>query len=275
MELVNYIVMGIIQGVAEFLPISSSGHLVISKEILGIEAPAGVLEVVLHLGTLISILLVYREEIWGLIVEFFKMIGDTFRLKPDLNKNENRKFITLVLLASIPTGIIGILFKDCFEEMFGSLLYVGIALLITGTILLLTKKYENTTRDFKEVGFLNGLVVGIVQGFAIVPGISRSGSTIFAGLLTGMKKENAVKYSFFISIPAIMGAALLKYLDLTSEELAGIMNINYLAAFIAAIVIGYISIKFLINMLNKGKMYLFAYYCYAVGILSLVYYFVK
>jgi len=269
MTLIKSIILGIVQGIAEFLPISSSGHLVIASKILKTDIEGDVLfTTMLHVGTLISILLVYRKDVIILLKELLNIV------KTRQVKSEESKFIIYLLVATVPTGLIGILFKDTFEKLFSSLLTVGLALFVTGTLLIIVDKFKETKKNFKDMNVLSALFIGVLQGMAITPGISRSGSTIFAGVSTGLKKENAVKFSFFVSIPAILGAAIVQLKDIDTAMYKEIFTIPYIAGIVTAAVVGFLSIKVLIKMLEKKKVHYFAYYCYAVGISIIIYNFI-
>lgn len=272
MNIIQAIVMGFIQGATEFLPISSSGHLVLAENFMKLNLTNSVLfSVILHLGTICAIFIAFYKDIYKLIIEFINMIKDLTKGKISINKNEDRKFIYLILTASVPTAIIGILFKDYFENLYSSPIAVGIALWITGTLLLFIRKYQDGTKTLKTTKYKDALFVGFIQGFAIIPGISRSGSTIFAGLFRGIKKDLIIKFSFFISIPAVLGANLLKFKEINQTMYSEIFSYEYLAGFLTSFLIGFLCIKILIKLLNNSKLHLFAYYCYFIGILAIIF----
>lgn len=268
------IVLGIVQGLTEFLPISSSGHLVIFQELFGmndLEESHLLFDTLLHFGTLLSIFLVYNKDMYYLIKEFFGILTDISKGEVNIHASPYRKMIMLLITATIPTVIIGLLFKDMFDLMFKSIRVVGFTLLFTGFLLSISNKLISGSKDEANAKYSNAFIIGLFQGMAIMPGISRSGSTIVAGLLNGFKKEFAVKFSFLISIPAILGAAVLQIPDLLRQGIDSTIIFPYIAGTLAAAITGFIAIKFLINLLNKGKFYLFSYYCWGVGVFIILY----
>lgn len=268
------IVLGIVQGLTEFLPISSSGHLVIFQELFGmndLEESHLLFDTLLHFGTLLSIFLVYNKDMYYLIKEFFGILTDISKGEVNIHASPYRKMIMLLITATIPTVIIGLLFKDMFDLMFKSIRVVGFTLLFTGFLLSISNKLISGSKDEADAKYSNAFIIGLFQGMAIMPGISRSGSTIVAGLLNGFKKEFAVKFSFLISIPAILGAAVLQIPDLLRQGIDSTIIFPYIAGTLAAAITGFIAIKFLINLLNKGKFYLFSYYCWGVGVFIILY----
>jgi undecaprenyl-diphosphatase len=268
------IVLGIVQGLTEFLPISSSGHLVIFQELFGmndLEESHLLFDTLLHFGTLLSIFLVYNKDIYYLIKEFFGILTDISKGEVNIHASPYRKMIMLLITATIPTVIIGLLFKDMFDLMFKSIRVVGFTLLFTGFLLSISNKLISGSKDEANAKYSNAFIIGLFQGMAIMPGISRSGSTIVAGLLNGFKKEFAVKFSFLISIPAILGAAVLQIPDLLRQGIDSTIIFPYIAGTLAAAITGFIAIKFLINLLNKGKFYLFSYYCWGIGVFIILY----
>ncbi|OCL27174.1 undecaprenyl-diphosphatase UppP [Orenia metallireducens] len=249
MNLFKVIILGIVQGVTEFLPISSSGHLVIFQHFLDIQEGL-TLDVFLHFGTLLAVAIVYWDDIVGMIT-----------LKP-----EYRKLTLYVILGSIPAGVIGILFEDVFEQLFATLRVVGFALLVTGTLLWLSDRVGKETRYLKDLKMSDAWVVGFAQAFAIIPGISRSGSTIVAGLFKGLDRKLAAKYSFLLSVPVIGGATLLQLKDLATVGLVNVTVIELVIGTISSVIAGYFSIKLLLKLINQEKLSIFAYYCWILGL---------
>ncbi|MGE4282209.1 MAG: undecaprenyl-diphosphate phosphatase [Clostridia bacterium] len=268
------VILGIVQGLTEFLPVSSSGHLVIFQELFGmndLEESHLLFDTMLHFGTILSVCLVYYKDIYHLIKEFFGLLADIPKGNVQIDSSPYRRMILLLITATIPTAIIGFMFKDFFEAMFKSVHVVGFTLLFTGCLLWITSKLITGSKDEVNAKYSNAFIVGIFQGFAIMPGISRSGSTIVGGLLNGFKREFAIKFSFLISIPAVLGAAVLQIPDLLEQGIKSADMLPYLLGTLAAAITGFLAIKFLINLLNKGKFYLFSYYCWAVGGAIIVY----
>lgn len=259
MSLLEIVILGILQGLTEFFPVSSSAHLVFFQNLLGLHQPQLFTDVMLHGGTLISLFIFLRQEILELIQSFRQ-----FCLNPKENMaNPKIKLLFSLGVASIPTAFIGFFLHDFFEYLFGSLRAVGGALLITGSFLLLTKIAREKRKNF----LLHPFLIGILQGMAIVPGFSRSGLTIGGALLLGWKKREAAQFSFFLSIPAIIGASLfeLQLVDFSSQPwllLAG--------GVLVAAVFGLLALTLLVRLINRGKFYSFSFYCFFVGILILI-----
>ncbi len=271
MTILKAIILGIIQGLTEFLPVSSSGHLAVAQQLLKVpEDRILFFTIMLHLGTLFSIFFVYSKDIAIIIVEFFRLIREAVTGKGFKINNEHRKLGIFIIIATIPTGLIGILFGDIFESFFSSTLIIGIALLITGTLLWTAEKFGSGKRDIQDMQWTDAAVVGIFQGLAITPGISRSGSTIVGSLFRGFNKELATKFSFLISIPSILGAAVLEFKDVfkfgMGDISTGIIIIGVLTAFIS----GLFAIKTLINLIKKEKLYYFSFYTWAVGLIIII-----
>lgn len=290
MSLLQAVIMGIIQGLTEFLPVSSSGHLALFKILFDVETDSGMLfDVLLHFGTLIAIFAVFYKDIFRMVAEGFAIVGDFFRNvrifagnvfggKDEayymLINNSYRKFVMLVIVSTIPTGIIGYVAADIVEAASEILIVPGCMLVITAVLLFLSDRIENGEKTPKNVTYSNAFFIGICQGFATLPGLSRSGTTIAACLLSKFNRKFAVKYSFIMSIPAVLGAVILKLteiskLSVTASEIGG-----YLAGVLAAAVIGYICIKTMLVVVSKKKFTFFAIYCLIVGLVSIVGYFV-
>ncbi|MGM0438257.1 MAG: undecaprenyl-diphosphatase UppP [Bacillota bacterium] len=249
MDFLNVVILGIVQGVTEFLPISSSGHLVIFQHFM--EVKEGLtLNVFLHFGTLLAVVLVFWEDIWAMITL----------------KKKYRKLTYYVIIGSIPAGVIGILFEDLFERLFSTVTVVGFALLVTGTLLWISDRLEIKERKMEDMEISDSIVVGFAQAFAIIPGISRSGSTIVGGLFKGLNRQLAAKYSFLLSVPVIGGATLLKVKDLFTIGMGNITVLELLIGTFSAAIAGYFSIKLLLKLINQEKLSIFAYYCWILGL---------
>lgn len=273
MTFLEAILLGILQGLTEFLPISSSGHLVLAQKFLGLKEHLVFFDVMLHLGTLFAVLVVYRQTLGKLVgVGLLTLANRQFYRKPisTINTSVELRFIWLILLGMIPTGIIALLFKSDLESFFDNVQLVSIMLIITGIILhfprLSKHKTENSDSAPDKIQRWHAPLIGIAQGCAITPGISRSGSTISLALFLGIPAKTAAEYSFLLSIPAILGAVVLKIRDI------GDTHISYYilaAGMLASFVVGYIALRFLLAVLNRGKFSLFSYYCVALGLISL------
>ncbi|MDE0400926.1 MAG: undecaprenyl-diphosphate phosphatase [Candidatus Poribacteria bacterium] len=274
MTFLEAILLGILQGLTEFLPISSSGHLVLAQTFLGLKEPLVFFDVMLHVGTLAAVLVVYREAIGKLVIGGVSTLADTqFWRKPSagFNASTELKFIWLILLGSIPTGVIAVLFKTELESFFDEVQLVSLMLILTGVILQLPRlRKEGVGNSDASTGSLktwHAPLIGIAQGCAITPGISRSGTTISLALFLGIPAKTAAEYSFLLSIPAILGAVALKIRDVGDTTIPlYIMGAGMLAAFI----VGYIALRLLLVVLNRGKFSLFSYYCIALGLVSLL-----
>jgi len=253
-NLLEAVFLGIVQGLTEWLPISSSGHLVIVQQLLHIEVPL-LFDVMLHFGTLIAVFAL----LWKDIIKILKsLIGLDFQ-------SPSGRLITFIIIGSIPIVLIGYFLHDFVESLFTNLFAVGVALFITGIFLFLTK-YTDSNRDLEKN---DSLLIGLAQAAALIPGISRSGATISTGLFKGIDKELIFKFSFLLSIPAVLGANIF---ELNNAILNGItLDIQMVIGTVIAAIIGYLSLKFLFNTLQKGKFYLFCYYCWVIGIASIIF----
>ncbi len=290
MSVLESILLGIVQGLTEFLPVSSSGHLAIIQNFFHIDTGSSILfDILLHIGTLLVVFIVYWKDIWKLIVEAVHMLGDVFSNLGTFFKNKGaenkrpykrivrtnyRKFVVLLILSTIPTAIMGVLGQKLITNASQTLLVPGICLLITGVLLLISDRAKNCNKIPKDISYGQGVIVGVAQGFATLPGLSRSGTTITACLLCGFDRKFAVKYSFILSIPAILGAAILEIKDVGQEVITQGMVGTYAAGMIAAALVGYICIRTMLVVVRNKKFKYFAFYCFAVGIISIVGHFV-
>lgn len=268
MNFFEALLLGILQGLTEFLPVSSSGHLVLAQAFLGLKEPLVFFDVMLHVGTLAAVLVVYRGAIGNLISGGVSAIARRNLQQPEL------KFIWLLLLGSMPTGLIAVLFKDTLESAFDKVWLVSVMLIVTGGILHLPRLRRDGNNGSSKseaadtaLRWWHAPLIGIAQGCAITPGISRSGTTISVALLCGISAKAAAEYSFLLSIPAILGAVVLKMRDVVDTAIPlHVIGGGMLASF----VVGYIALRFLLVMLNRGKFSLFSYYCVALGFASLM-----
>ncbi len=275
MDTLNALILGIVQGLAEYLPISSSGHLEICRQLLGLDlsgAESLEFDVMLHVATVLSTVVILWNEFRPLCVSFF-----TFK------RDENFNTVLKILVSCIPVGIVGLFFKDTVESFFGSengLGVVGVCLLITAA--LLTFSYFFRTRKLtlpgsytpRDITYLDAFVIGLSQAVAVVPGLSRSGTTIATGLLIGCKQDKVANFSFLMVIIPILGQALLDLKDAFTEPAAAEATmgiIPMLVGFLASFIVGCIACKWMLNIVKKGKLVYFAIYCLIVGILCLVF----
>ena len=277
MTLFEGVILGLIQGLSEFLPISSSGHLAVLQHFFGIEGENVLtFAVLLHLGTLISLIAVYYKVIWELILELLAVIKDILSGKGlQINKNTNRKLGVMIIAASIPTGIIAMLFNDLFAGLYNSLPAIGVSLLLTGCFLWQAERMNQKGKNVGEAKYRDALFVGLCQGIAIIPGISRSGATIVGSLFSGLKRDFAVQFAFLISVPAILGAALLEIPEAFAEGFAEEMLLPIVAGVAAAAISGYIAIRTMVRVVCNKKLYIFSLYTWIAGSLLLIYTFMN
>ncbi len=290
MSLLDAVFMGLIQGITEFLPVSSSGHLALFQIAFGLEEVGGLLfDCLLHFGTLIAVFAVYHRDIWKMICEGFAIIGDFFinvgiavshllghkeKKYRKIIRNGYRKFVMLVIVSTIPTGLIGIAASDLIEALSEILLVPGICLIITAVLLFVADRCKEGSKTPKHVSYTNAFIIGICQGFAILPGISRSGTTITACLISGFDRKFAVKYSFIMSIPAILGSLVLQVFKIEEAAITANQWMYYLAGTAVAAVVGYICIKIMLYVVREKKYTIFSIYCLVVGIVSICAYFI-
>ncbi len=264
--MIDSLILGIIQGLTEFLPVSSSGHLTILHSFLGEVGDNVLFDVFLHFGTLLATLVFFRHKIFsilkGLLSEYKS--GDIF-------KGEWSKRSLYICIAVIPTGIIGLVFKDELEALFLDPKKAALMLLVTGAILLLTLIFKGKEKTAANIGILGALIVGIVQGLAIIPGISRSGSTISASLFLGLRREEAGEYSFLISIPAIFGALLIKLKDI--ESLVDVTWFPMILGLAVSFFVGLLALSVLLKFVRKGRFWVFAPYCIILGLIGSIFMF--
>jgi undecaprenyl-diphosphatase len=273
MNYTEAILLGIIQGLTEFLPVSSSGHLVLFQHLFGLKEAELFFDVCVHLGTLLAVIIVFRQEIKNIIFAMMRLLSSTGPKKSALQKIESDpdlKLALLIVIGSIPTAVLGLMFHNIADRLFSSTFFTGLMLMVTGLLLWLTRRANTGAGGTNIEGFsrTKAFVIGIVQGLAIIPGISRSGSTISIGLLLGINRETAARYSFLLSIPAIVGAGLLSLKDSLSET-DPVIWLSLWGAATAALV-GYTALKVLLGLVKKGHLHLFAPYCWLVGILAIV-----
>jgi undecaprenyl-diphosphatase len=263
MEWFESLILGIIQGLTEYLPVSSSGHLTIGANLFGLNGEENLaFTVTVHVATVLSTIVILWKEIVWLFQDFFKF-----------KWNEGTKYIVNIIISMIPVGIVGFLFKDQVEAIFGSgLLVVGICLLVTASLLAFSYWAKPRQRD--HISPWHAFVIGIAQALAVLPGLSRSGSTIATGLLLGNSKEKLAQFSFLMVIPPILGEALLDVKDMAelgvSNAMGGLSASSLIIGFLAAFISGCFACKWMINIVKKGKLIWFALYCAIVGILAIV-----
>ena len=262
MTTLQAIILGIVQGLTEFLPVSSSGHLMLASEILNTDLSAAddlTFSLTLHAATVLSTIVVLWREVW-------KLVKGVFSTK----FNDEQAYLLKIVISMIPVGIVGFCFMDYIEAAFSSVLVVGVMLLITA--LLLTFAYKAKPRQKSEISYRDAFIIGIAQACATLPGLSRSGSTIATGLLLGNKKESVAQFSFLMVLPPILGNALL---DIIKGEFGGgVELLPLIAGFIAAFVTGALACKFMLEIVKRGKLIWFAVYCALAGAVAIATYFI-
>ena len=272
MSMLTSILLGLIQGVAEFLPISSSGHLAIAENLLhmsGASEIPGFFDVLLHLGTLVAVFVAYWEEIRDMIVEFFLGARDLARHTTPTPVPPARRMILLIIVGTLPLFAV-LPVKNWVEGLSSNMYFVGGALVVTGFLLFASDRVKKGRKTEKNATLVDVLLVGVAQAIATCPGISRSGTTITAGCFVGFDRKFAVRYSFLMSIPAILGANILSIKDAVDAGIIWADVPVYLVGVAVAAVVGYLCIRLLKMVAEKGKFGFFAYYCWAAGALTLV-----
>ncbi len=268
MEFWKFIIVAIVQGISEILPISSSGHILIVENLLNMQTDL-TLAIFLHFGSLMAVLVYYFKDLCTIVKSVFLFV---FKKNREEEVIFNSKLFLYLVIASIPAGVLGLLFNDFIEETLSGLIYVFIFLLITGTLLLINKKL-NRERELKEMKAIDALVIGCFQGIGILPGISRSGITIFGNKVRGFKNEDSARFAFLMFIPVSLGSFLLEVVKMFKPDAPGI-NQNEIVMYIVAIIISglttFLSLKYIFNIIKKGKLHYFAFYCYAVGVVGLI-----
>ncbi len=276
MTLIQAFILGIVQGLTEFLPISSSGHLVIGQHLFGLRHADLAFDVSVHVGTLGAVVIFFRRDIAAILTAIrryrpaWRPSGLRALLAPGSPDTEVRLAL-LVVLGSIPTAIIGLILKHFEKILFASPLITGTMLLVTGSVLYLTRRpqmaaraHPESTRPLSAIGVRDCFLIGLVQGLAVLPGISRSGATIAAGLFAGIDPQAAARFSFLLSIPAVAGAALLVLLEAFAQGRVDV--VVCLAGGLTALIVGYAALAILVYLINRGKLHAFAPYCWLVGI---------
>lgn len=259
MSVIEALILGIIQGLSEFLPVSSSGHLEIGKVLLGTDTSESLMfTLAVHGATVLSTLVIFRNEIWQLILGLMQF-----------KWNKETQYVSKIVISMVPVLVVGLLFKDQLEALFtGNIVLVGSMLLYTAVLLSFTYFKRSGT---KEISYLHAFIIGLAQAIATVPGISRSGSTIAAALIMGNKREEASKFSFLMVLAPIIGANLLSIKDADFSNEATISITSLIVGFAAAFIVGLLACRWMIKIVNKGKLIWFAVYCAAVGTIAIIF----
>lgn len=263
-------VLGIVQGLTEFLPVSSSGHLVLFQNLFGMKEPMLAFDIAVHGGTLLAILVFFYSDILDILKDFGHSLRRAVSQKPISASGvqpPHRGLWVCILITLIPTGIMAVCFKHLFEVAFSKLIFVAAAWFVMGILLILSERFQKGQKDLAVIHYGDAFWIGLAQGVALLPGISRSGSTILAGMLLGIKKEDAAKFSFLIAIPAVAGAIVMDLkegLHYFASNMAVV-----LAGFLAAAITGYLVIRWLMALIRQGRFFVFGYYCIAVSLFAL------
>ncbi|MEA2077733.1 MAG: undecaprenyl-diphosphatase UppP [Candidatus Marinimicrobia bacterium] len=266
MEYLKIIILAIIQGLTEFLPVSSSGHLALAEYLLGIESPGVTLEVFLHFGTFMSVAVIFWKDIVKILIAFFGNFWKVWKYPTVMKENEDFTMGIYIILSMIPAGIVGLLFEEQIDGLFDNILIVGIALIVTGTMLFLTQWAQNEKRHLKG---WRVFLMGLAQAIAIIPGISRSGSTVSTGMFLGMPREKVAKFSFLMALPLIFGATIMKAKDAFATE--GFIWSGIIIGTVTSFLFGYFAVKWLLRAIIKGRLYMFGFYCLIIGFLAIIF----
>ena len=272
MTFLSSFLLGLVQGIAEFLPISSSGHLAIAQNLLGMSDAGTVPEffdVLLHLGTLVAVFVAYWADIKDMVLEFFRGAGDLIHHSTPNPVPPARRLILLIILGTLPLFVV-LPVKDAVQSLSNSMVFIGAALIVTGALLFVSDRVKKGRKNERTATWLDVLIVGLGQAIATMPGISRSGMTITTGCFVGFERKFAVRFSFLLSIPAVIGANILSLADAAKAGINWAEVPVYLVGVVTAAVVGYLCIRLLRFIAERGKFGAFAYYCWAVGVLTLV-----
>jgi len=275
MDIIQAIILGAVQGLTEFLPISSSAHLVLVPKLIGVNYPnpsvAVAFDTILHLGTLVAVIGFFWKEILSIIKALISSILDIFKgkFRSGLREDYFKRLTWLLVVGTIPAGLAGVLFEKQFDALFSNVVAVGFFMIITGILLWGAERVKTGHKEVKDISFKNALAIGIFEAFAIAPGISRSGATISAGLFSGLERKFSARFSFLLSIPAILGAAAVQIKDIGAGFETNTLVI--ITGFLTAVIFGYFAIAFLLRIIvRKRSLLVFAFYCWIVGIITLI-----
>ena len=270
MSILTSILLGLIQGIAEFLPISSSGHLAIAQHFLGLDTEVPeFFDVLLHLGTLLAVFVAYWQDIKDMVAEFFRGIGDIAHRSTPTPVPPARRLILLIVIGTLPLFLVLPIHKKV-QALSGSMVFIGLALIVTGFLLFACDLIRKGRKDERSATWLDAVAVGVGQAIATMPGISRSGMTITTGCFSGFERRFAVRFAFLLSIPAVLGANILSLKDALEAGIDWGQVPVYLVGVVVSAVVGYLCIRLLKMIADKGRFGSFAYYCWAMGLLTLV-----
>ncbi|API91029.1 undecaprenyl-diphosphatase 1 [Virgibacillus pantothenticus] len=268
--ILKYLLLGLFQGFTEPIPISSSGHLVMLRDILNLQVELAGLsfEILVNFGSLIAVLVIFRKDLIRLTRNGLRYI---FQRDRDSEATADFQFILFLIIATIPTGVLGFLLEDYISEQLSKPIIVGYTLLITGAALWVIRNLHGKKND-GDLTIKDALIVGAAQAVSLIPGISRSGATIVAAMLVGMKRETAFRFSFLLYIPVSLGVTILGVSDIVNDDKFSALLIPYAIAFLASIIASYFALKWFANIMAKGNLKYFSFYCFIVGILAIIYF---
>ncbi|UJL47104.1 UDP pyrophosphate phosphatase [Virgibacillus sp. NKC19-16] len=264
--LLKYIFLGLFQGFTEPIPISSSGHLVILQKIINIGNDGFDFLILVNFGSLIAVIMIYRSDITSIAKNSISFLSS--KSKSPENK-DSFDLVLYLVIGTIPAGIIGLIYGDFIEAELGGILTVGVGLIVTGIFLWIIRNKKGTKND-RQLTWKDAIIVGLAQSVSLIPGISRSGATVVASMLSGMERETALRFSFFLYIPVSLGTMLLSIDTLVEKNISEVW-IPYTLALLASIIASYFSLKLFINVMEKGKLKYFSFYCLVVGVLVLLF----
>ncbi len=265
------IILGIIQGLTEFWPISSSGHLVVAHNILNFDFADNLsFDVALHIGTLIALVIYFWRDIRRYIVAFVRSLAN-FRVRDDVDQ----RLAWLIVIGTVPAGLVGYFLGDTIEGALRAIWVVGVTLIVVGLLFFLAERYARRERTLEQLGWKGALAIGTAQAVALIPGVSRSGSTILAGMSIGLPRHTAARFSFLLSIPIVFGAGLQKMVDAAQKGIGREEWLVMLAGLVTSAIVGYIAIRVLLKFLSNHSLNVFGYYRIALGVVLLLYYFLQ
>lgn len=271
MELHQGIILGVLQGLTEFLPVSSSGHLVLGQAYFGMTQSQLVFDISVHLGTLLAVLVVYASDIAKILASTARFIFGFKGIqaaREAIAADEHLQLAGIIVIGSVPTAVIGFVLKEFEQFLFSSALLVGCMLLVTGSLLWVSRKYYSAPAGRTSLSVRQGIIIGISQGLAVIPGISRSGTTIATGMFLGLDRRKAATFSFLLSIPAIIGAQILSVKDMLEKGV--LIEPVTLWATVVSFITGLIALKLLIKLVHAGRFHLFAPYCWLLGAITII-----
>ena len=267
--IIKYVFLGLLQGITEPIPVSSSGHLVIARELFNIEASGLSFEIFLNTASLLAILMVYRNDIMAILSNLYRYF---FKRARDEEAVKDFKYIMYLIIATIPVGILGVLLKDVIGDNI-SMGFVGVMLLVTGAALWFIKNRHGQKRD-GELTVRDSIIVGLAQCIALTPGISRSGAALVGSMAVGLNQKSALRFVFLLYIPVSLGTALISAGDIVNDPEIAALALPYALSFVATLAATYFAVKWLQNVMQNGNLAIFSYYCFALGTFSILYYYI-